>query len=44
MEAHAYPREIEFVSELPVGNTGKVLKKELKKMDAARRAQNFKKT
>jgi len=39
LEAHAYPREIEFVTELPVGNTGKVLKKELKKLEAEKRAK-----
>ena len=39
LEAHAYPREIEFVADLPVGNTGKVLKKELKRLDAAKRGE-----
>ena len=34
LEAWAYPKEIEFVSELPIGNTGKVLKKELKALNA----------
>lgn len=37
LEAWAYPKEIEFVTELPIGNTGKVLKKELKALDAKKR-------
>ncbi|MBC8442421.1 MAG: AMP-binding protein [Deltaproteobacteria bacterium] len=37
LEAWAYPKEIEFVTELPIGNTGKVLKKELKALDAKTR-------
>lgn len=37
LEPWAYPKEIEFVSELPIGNTGKVLKKELKKLEAKRK-------
>lgn len=38
LEAHAYPKEIEFMASLPVGNTDKVQKKELKRLDAANRA------
>lgn len=38
LEAHAYPKEIEFVPELPLGNTGKVLKRELKKMAREKRS------
>jgi acetyl-CoA synthetase len=36
LEAWAYPKEVEFVDELPIGNTGKVLKKELKAIHAAK--------
>lgn len=32
LEAHAYPKEIEFLDELPVGNTGKVMKQELRRI------------
>jgi len=38
LEAHAYPREIEFLQEMPLTNTGKVLKKELRRMDKERKA------
>ena len=31
LSAHEYPREIEIVKELPVTNTGKVLRRELRK-------------
>ncbi len=37
LEVHAYPREIEFMDVLPIGNTGKVLKKELRRMHADKR-------
>ena len=40
LEAHAYPREIEFLDELPVGNTGKVMKRELRRMEREKAAQN----
>ncbi|MCP4390173.1 MAG: AMP-binding protein, partial [Gammaproteobacteria bacterium] len=33
LESHAYPKEIEFLRELPVGNTGKVMKRELRRME-----------
>ncbi|MCP4877893.1 MAG: long-chain fatty acid--CoA ligase, partial [Gammaproteobacteria bacterium] len=33
----AYPKEIEFLQELPVGNTGKVMKRELRRMENERR-------
>jgi acetyl-CoA synthetase len=33
LEAHAYPREIEFLKEMPLTNTGKISKKELRRMD-----------
>ncbi len=36
LESHACPKEIEFLQELPVGNTGKVLKRELRRMENQR--------
>ena len=39
LEAHAYPREIEFLKEMPLTNTGKLLKKELRRMDREKRAK-----
>ena len=30
LAAHEYPREIEFVSQLPMTNTGKIIRRELK--------------
>ncbi len=38
MAAYKYPRMIEIVSSLPLGPTGKILKRELKDMDKAKRA------
>ncbi|MCP5092871.1 MAG: AMP-binding protein, partial [Gammaproteobacteria bacterium] len=38
LEAHAYPKKIEFLKELPVGNTGKVMKRELRRMEAEKAA------
>ncbi|UCF82296.1 MAG: AMP-binding protein [Desulfobacteraceae bacterium] len=32
LEAHAYPREVEFMKELPRTKTGKILKQELRRM------------
>jgi acetyl-CoA synthetase len=32
LEAHAYPREVEFLTEMPMTKTGKILKHELRKM------------
>ncbi|MGD9236006.1 MAG: AMP-binding protein [Desulfobacterales bacterium] len=32
LEAHAYPREVAFVSEMPMTKTGKILKHELRRM------------
>ncbi len=40
LEAHAYPREIEFLETLPVGNTGKVMKKELRRLENDKAGQN----
>jgi acetyl-CoA synthetase len=42
LEAHAYPKEIEFLDELPVGNTGKVMKQELRRMEREKAAANSK--
>jgi acetyl-CoA synthetase len=39
LEAHAYPREIEFLKEMPLTNTGKILKKELRRMDKEKRSK-----
>ena len=32
LEAHAYPREVEFLKEMPMTKTGKIMKQELRKM------------
>jgi acetyl-CoA synthetase len=32
LEAHAYPREVEFIRQMPMTKTGKILKQELRKM------------
>jgi acetyl-CoA synthetase len=37
--AHEYPREIEFVSELPMTATGKIMRKELKKLEIERKSE-----
>lgn len=37
MAAYKYPRVIEIIEELPLGPTGKILKKELRAMDEAKR-------
>jgi acetyl-CoA synthetase len=39
LEAHAYPREIEFLKEMPLTNTGKILKKELRRMEKEKRSK-----
>jgi len=33
LAAHEYPREIEFVNELPMTTTGKIMRRELRKME-----------
>jgi acetyl-CoA synthetase len=38
LAAHEYPREVEFVAELPLTTTGKILRRELRRMDAERKA------
>jgi acetyl-CoA synthetase len=37
LAAHEYPREIEFLSELPLTATGKIMRKDLRKMEVERR-------
>jgi acetyl-CoA synthetase len=32
LEAHAYPREVEFIRQMPLTRTGKILKQELREM------------
>ena len=39
--AHEYPREIEFVSELPLTATGKIMRKELKKLEIERKSRQL---
>ena len=39
LAAHEYPREIEFVSELPMTATGKIMRKVLKKLEIKRRSK-----
>ncbi len=40
LAAHEYPREIEFVDELPMTTTGKIMRKELKKLEIKRKSEN----
>jgi len=40
LAAHEYPREIEFVSELPMTATGKIMRKELKKLEMQRKSKD----
>jgi len=37
LAAHEYPREVEFVSELPLTATGKIMRRELKKLEMQRK-------
>ncbi|UCF85204.1 MAG: acyl-CoA synthetase [Desulfobacteraceae bacterium] len=39
LAAYEYPREIEFVSELPMTATGKIMRKELKKLEIERKSR-----
>lgn len=39
LAAHEYPREMEFVSELPMTATGKIMRKELKKLEIERKSK-----
>jgi acetyl-CoA synthetase len=41
LAAHEYPREIEFVKELPLTATGKIMRKELRKMEVERKAMKI---
>ena len=34
LAAHEYPREVEFVAELPLTTTGKIMRRELRRIDA----------
>ena len=38
LAAHEYPREIEFVDELPLTNTGKIIRRELKALEIKRQS------
>ena len=42
LAAHEYPREIEFVKELPMTTTGKIMRKELRKMEEERKSKENK--
>jgi acetyl-CoA synthetase len=39
LAAHEYPREIEFVKELPMTTTGKIMRRELRKMEIQKKAK-----
>jgi acetyl-CoA synthetase len=38
LEAHAYPREVAFVDEMPLTSTGKILKDKLRKIHQAQKS------
>jgi len=38
LAAHEYPREVEFVSELPLTATGKIIRRELRAREIARKS------
>ena len=38
LAAHEYPREVEFVTELPLTTTGKIMRRELRRLDAEKKA------
>lgn len=38
LAAHEYPREVEFMSDFPLTTTGKIMRRELKRIDAERKA------
>jgi acetyl-CoA synthetase len=40
LAAHEYPREIEFVSELPMTTTGKIIRKELKRREIEKKRRS----
>jgi acetyl-CoA synthetase len=39
LAAHEYPREIEFLNDLPLTATGKIMRKELRKMDLGKKSE-----
>jgi acetyl-CoA synthetase len=39
LAAHEYPREVEFVKELPMTATGKIMRRELRKLEMQRKAK-----
>ena len=39
LAAHEYPREVEFVTELPMTNTGKIIRRELKALEIKRKSE-----
>jgi acetyl-CoA synthetase len=39
LAAHEYPREIEFVNELPMTATGKIMRKDLKAQEIKKKAK-----
>ena len=39
LAAHEYPREIEFVDQLPMTATGKIMRRELKKQEVERKTK-----
>src|ERR1700704_2713286 len=40
LAAHEYPREVEFVAELPLTTTGKIMRRELRQLDAERKGSH----
>lgn len=38
LAAHEYPREVDFVDELPLTSTGKIMRRELRRLDAEKKA------
>ncbi len=38
LAAHEYPREVEFVEELPMTATGKIMRRELRKLEIERKS------
>jgi acetyl-CoA synthetase len=41
LAAHEYPREVEFVKELPITATGKIMRRELRKLEMQRKAKEI---
>jgi acetyl-CoA synthetase len=41
LAAHEYPREIEFVDKLPMTNTGKIIRRELKALEIRRQSASI---